>query len=131
MTLNIPSLGIEYPVLFSTSTELLKVAEEWFEHKKSLTEKSEDNPKLLSPKTVQGYNSPLTDILIPYFNTKPICLITEQNIKDLINSISGYRTKEIVYVVLKMLFDFAREKIIFFIYQELGNHKKLMPKKNL
>ena len=98
------------------SKEFEKVAEEWFEHEKSLTEKSEDNPKPLSPKTVQGYNSPLTDILIPYFNTKPICLITEQNIKDLINSISGYRTKEIVYVVLKMLFDFAREKnYIFYI----------------
>ena len=96
------------------SKDFETVALEWFEHEKSLTEKSEDNPKPLSPKTVQGYNSPLTDVLIPYFKDKQICFITEQNIKELINSINGYRTKEIVYIVLKMLFDFAREKNYIF-----------------
>ena len=106
------------------SKDFETVALEWFEHEKSLTEKSEDNPKPLSPKTVQGYNSPLTDVLIPYFKDKQICLITEKNIKELINSINGYRTKEIVYIVLKMLFDFAREKNYIFYTPRIRKPQK-------
>lgn len=108
-----------------TSKDFTTVAEEWFEYEKTLTIKSEENPKPLSPKTVQGYNSPLTDILIPYFkeNTN-IALITENNLKDLISSVNGYRTKEIVYIVLKMLFDFAREKNYIFYTPRIKKPKK-------
>lgn len=93
------------------SKPLETVAEEWFEYKKSLTIKTEENPKPLSPKTVEGYNSPLKSTIIPYFKkNKNISIITEKELKDCINSCNGYRNKETVYIVLKMVFDYAREK---------------------
>lgn len=107
------------------SKEFEEVALEWFEYEKSLTEKTAENPKPLSPKTVEGYHSPLTDIIIPYFKeNKNICIITEQDLKKLINSLDGFRTKETVYVVLKMLFDFAREKNYIFYTPRIKKPKK-------
>lgn len=108
-----------------SSKPLEIVAEEWFEYKKSLTIKSEENPKPLSPKTVEGYNDPLKSIIIPYFkNNTNISIITEKELKECINSCNGYRTKEIVYVVLKMLFDFAREKNYSFYVPRIKKPQK-------
>ncbi len=110
------------------SKDFETVALEWFEYKKSLTVESEENPKPLSPKTVQGYNDPLRNNIIPYFKekkkNKEICLITEQDLKDCINSINGYRQKETVYIVLKMIFDFAREKNYIFYVPRIKKPKK-------
>lgn len=99
------------------SKDFTTVAEEWFEYKKSLTIKTNENPKPLSPKTVAGYNKTLVANIIPYFEkNKNISIITEQKIKDCINSVNGFRNKETVYIVLKMIFDFAREKnYIFYV----------------
>lgn len=103
-------------------------ANEWFECEKKLTEETEDNPKPLSPKTVQGYNDILKNNIIPYFKEKKknknINLITEQDLKDCINSGNGYRTKEMIYVVLKMLLDFAREKNYIFYIPRIKKPKK-------
>ena len=87
-----------------TSKDFETVALEWFEHEKSLTEKTEDNPKPLSPKTVQGYHSPLTDILIPYLKeNKNICFITECYIFCFNNnkSITCITTYYIIYIYSK------------------------------
>lgn len=84
---------------------------EWFEYKKSLLIPTPENPKPLSPKTVQGYRDILFNQLMPYFiKNENIVLITEENLNDCVLSFNGYRNKESAYVVLKMLFDFARDQ---------------------
>lgn len=84
---------------------------EWFEYEKTLLVETPTNPKPLSPKTVQGYRDILFNQLIPYFiKNENIVLITEDNLNDCVLSFNGYRNKEGAYLVLKMLFDFAREK---------------------
>jgi len=94
---------------------LYDVALEWFKYKLSLTQKSEENPKPLSPKTIQGYNDIINNQIIPYFkDNKNISIITEKNLKDCIMSFNGFRNRESAYIVLKMLFDFAREKHYIF-----------------
>lgn len=55
------------------------------------TKESIDNPKPLSPKTLQGYNDTINTQIIPYFkNNKNISLLTEKNFKDCIMSFNGY-----------------------------------------
>lgn len=108
-----------------TSKDFKTVAEEWFEYKKSLTIKTTENPKPLSPKTVAGYNKILVAIIIPYFEkNKNISIITEQKLKDCINSVNGFRNKEITYIVLKMIFDFAREKNYIFYLPRVKKPQK-------
>lgn len=84
------------------------VAMSWFKYKLSLTKKSEENPKPLSPKTVQGYYDVLTTQVMPHFkDNTDITNITEDYIKKCINSMNGYRNKEFMYILLKMIFEFA------------------------
>ncbi len=83
---------------------------EWFEYEKTLLVETPTNPKPLSPKTVEGYRNILFNQLIPYFiKNENIVLITEENLNECVLSFNGFRNKEGAYVVLKMLFDFARE----------------------
>lgn len=101
------------------------VALEWFEYKLSLTKESIDNPKPLSPKTLQGYNDCINTQIIPYLkNNKNISLLTEKNFKDCIMSFNGYRNKESVYIVLKMILDFARDKGYIYFIPKLKKPKK-------
>lgn len=101
------------------------VALEWFEYKLSLTKESIDNPKPLSPKTLQGYNDAINIQIIPYFiNNKNISLLTEKNFKDCIMSFNGYRNKETVYIVLKMILDFARDKGYIYFIPKLKKPKR-------
>lgn len=101
------------------------VALEWFEYKLSLTKESIENPKPLSPKTLQGYNDSLNTQIIPYFkNNKNISLLTEKNFKDCIMSFNGYRNKESVYIVLKMILDFARDKGYIYFIPKLKKPKR-------
>ena len=101
------------------------VALEWFEYKLSLTKESIDNPKPLSPKTLQGYNDAINTQIIPYFiNNKNISLLTEKNFKDCIMSFNGYRNKETVYIVLKMILDFARDKGYIYFIPKLKKPKR-------
>lgn len=102
-----------------------EVAIEWFEYKLSLTKESVDNPKPLSPKILQGYNDALNTQIIPYFkNNKNISLLTENNFKDCIMSFNGYRNKETVYIVLKMILDFARDKGYIYFIPKLKKPKR-------
>lgn len=101
------------------------VALEWFEYKLSLTKESIDNPKPLSPKTLQGYNDAINIQIIPYFiNNKNISLLTEKNFKDCIMSFNDYRNKETVYIVLKMILDFARDKGYIYFIPKLKKPKR-------
>ena len=101
------------------------VALEWFRYKLSLTKKNNDNPKPLSPKTIQGYNDIINTQIIPYFkDNKNIAFITEQDLKDCINSFNGYRNKEAIYIILKMIFDFAREHNYIFYVPRVKKPKK-------
>lgn len=98
---------------------------EWFKYKLSLTKKTDENPKPLSPKTVQGYNDILITQVIPYFKgNQDISIITEEQLKKCINSFNGYRNKESIYIVLKMVFDFAREKNWIFYVPRIKKPKK-------
>lgn len=107
------------------SKDFKSVAIEWFEYKKSLTKESIENPKPLSQKTVQGYCRPLQNIIIPFFaKNNNISLITEKNLKECINSVDGYRTKEIVYIILKMLFSYAKDKGYIYYIPKLQKPKK-------
>ena len=102
-----------------------EVAIEWFEYKLSLTKESVDNPKPLSPKTLQGYNDSLYTQILPYFkNNKNISLLTEKNFKDCIMSFNGYRNKESVYIVLKMILDYARDKGYIYFIPKLKKPKR-------
>lgn len=104
---------------------LYDVALEWFKYKLSLTQKSEENPKPLSPKTVQGYNDIINNQIIPYFkDNKNISIITEQNLRECIMSFNGFRNRESAYIVLKMLFDFAREKNYVFYTPRIKKPQK-------
>lgn len=107
------------------SKSFKEVALEWFEYKLSLTKESIDNPKPLSPKTLQGYNDAINTQIIPYFiNNKNISLLTEKNFKDCIMSFNGYRNKETVYIVLKMISDFARDKGYIYFIPKLKKPKR-------
>lgn len=101
------------------------MALEWFEYKLSLTKESIDNPKPLSPKTLQGYNDAINTQIIPYFiNNKNISLLTEKSFKDCIMPFNGYRNKETVYIVLKMILDFARDKGYIYFIPKLKKPKR-------
>lgn len=56
-----------------------EVAIEWFEYKLSLTKESVDNPKPLSPKTLQGYNDSLYTQILPFKNIIFQFLTKEKN----------------------------------------------------
>lgn len=108
-----------------TSKDFETVAIEWFKYKLSFTKKTDENPKPLSPKTLQGYNDVINTQLIPYFKeNKNISFITENKLKECINSFNGHRNKESVYIVLKMIFDYAREQNYIFYVPKIKKPKK-------
>ena len=107
------------------SKSFKEVALEWSEYKLSLTKESIDNPKPLGPKTLQGYNDAINTQIIPYFiNNKNISLLTEKNFKDCIMSFNDYRNKETVYIVLKMILNFARDKGYIYFIPKLKKPKR-------
>ena len=87
-----------------------EVAIKWFHFKNSFTKKTEDNPNPLSGKTLQDYNKTMNLIIIPFFE-KYDCIdnISNEQLQDCINKTKGSRQKESVYIVLKMIIDYARE----------------------
>lgn len=119
------NISIQSNIKKIVSKSFKDVALEWFKYKLSLTKESVDNPKPLSPKTLQGYNDCINTQIIPYFkNNKNISLLTEKNFKDCIMSFNGYRNKESVYIVLKMILDFARDKGYIYFIPKLKKPKK-------
>lgn len=102
-----------------------EIALEWFKYKLTLTKKTIENPKPLSPKTLQGYNDILNNQILPYFKgNKNITLLVEEDLKDCINSFNGHRNRESVYIVLKMIFDYAREQNYIYYVPKIKKPKK-------
>ena len=92
------------------------VAIKWKRYEIQLCEKTEDNPRPLSHKTVDGYIKILDSKIIPFFKSKKLLYIKqvkENIIKDLIKSVNGYDVKRIIYIVCVLIFRYlADEKII-------------------
>lgn len=86
------------------------VAIKWFNYKLSFTVKSKDNSNPLSKKTLQGYNKIMNLNIIPFFEGYDnIDNIDNDKLQECIDSTNGSRQKEAVYIVLKMILDYARD----------------------
>ena len=92
-------------------------AMEWIKYKFSLCNETEDNPKPLSKKTIDGYYKKIIDIILPYCKkNKKLYLyeLTEDFIIELLKNIKGQTSKRHIYIILNMLFKYAikNKKII-------------------
>ena len=88
------------------------LAIEWLKYRKSLCEKSEDNPKPLSPKTIDTNQYRLINDILPFFKKNKILYlsqVTEDCVKALLKSIKSQHSKNKCYIVLNMLFKYAIE----------------------
>lgn len=113
-------------------TEILsfkEVAIKWFHYKNSFTIKTKDNPNPLSKKTLQGYNKTMNLNIIPFFEGfNNIDNISNEKLQECIDTTNGGRQKESVYIVLKMIIDYARENN--YISSLMSLKKPPKPKKN-
>ena len=83
---------------------------EWIKYRFSLCNKTEDNPKPLSKKTIDGYYKKIIDIILPYCKkNKKLYLheLTENFIIELLKIVKGQTSKRQVYIILNMLFKYA------------------------
>lgn len=86
---------------------------EWLKFRLSLCQKTEDNPRPLSQKTVDSNYDRLKNDILPYFrNNKILYLsqITEKVIEALLKSIKSQHSKNKSYIVLNMIFKYAIKK---------------------
>lgn len=105
------------------------VAIKWFHYKNSFTIKTEDNPNPLSKKTLQGYNKTMNLNIIPFFEKyNNIDDISNEILQECIDTTNGARQKEAVYIVLKMIIDYARDNNYISSLRTLKKPPK--PKKN-
>lgn len=92
------------------------VAIKWKRYEIQLCEWTDDNPKPLSHKTVDGYIKILDNNILPFFKNKKLLYINqvkEGTIKDLIKITKGYDCKRNIYIVCVLMFRFlASENII-------------------
>lgn len=113
-------------------TEILsfkEVAIKWFRYKSSFTIKTKDNSKPLSRKTLQGYNKTMNLNIVPFFEEyNNIDTISNEELQECIDTTNGGRQKEAVYIVLKMIMDYARENN--FISSLVSLKKPPKPQKN-
>lgn len=113
-------------------TEILsfkEVAIKWFHYKNSFTKKTKDNPNPLSQKTLQGYNKTMNLNIIPFFKEfDNIDEISNEKLQECIDTTNGGRQKESVYIVLKMIIDYDRDKNYISSLRSLKKPPK--PKKN-
>lgn len=116
----------------SELTEILsfkEVAIKWFHYKNAFTIKTKDNPKPLSKKTLQGYNKTMNLNIIPFFEEfDNIDNISNEKLQECIDTTNGGRQKEAVYIVLKMIIDYARENN--YISSLMSLKKPPKPQKN-
>ena len=83
------------------------VAIKWKKYELSLCKKSDDNPRPLSHKTVDGYIKMLDSKILPFLKNKKLLYIHQVNenvIKDLIKNINGYHGKRNVYIICVLFF---------------------------
>ena len=83
---------------------------EWVKYKFSLCVKTDENPKPLSKKTIDGYYRLIRDNILPYIKKhKKLYLsqLTDDFIKGLIKNAYGYTSKRQIYIILNMIFKYA------------------------
>lgn len=83
---------------------------DWLKYKFSLCEKTTDNPKPNSRKTIDGYYKLLLDIALPYFNkSKKLYLsdISESTIKELLKTQKSVAVSRQLCIMLKVFFNDA------------------------
>lgn len=83
------------------------VAVMWKKYEIQLCEKTEENPRPLSHKTVDGYIKVLNNTILPFFENEKLMYISQievSNIKDLIKSVKCYDCKRNVHIVCVLLF---------------------------
>ncbi len=113
-------------------TEILpfrEVAIKWFHYKNSFTIKTKDNPNPLSQKTLQGYNKTMNSVILPCFKkNNNIDNLSNEDLQNCIDNTTGARYRESVYIVLKMIIDYARDNNYISSLRTLKKPPK--PKKN-
>ena len=85
-------------------------AMEWIKYKFSLCNKTEDNPKPLSKKTIDGYYKRIINSILPYCkknNKLYLHELTENFIIELLKNVKGQTSKRHIYIILNMLFKYA------------------------
>lgn len=86
------------------------LAIEWLKYRQALCKKTEDNPKPLSRKTLDGNRNRLKNDILPFLKSNKIIYlsqITEDCIKSLLKNIKSQNSKHKSYIVLKLLFQYA------------------------
>lgn len=92
-----------------------EVSIQWKNFELRLCVKSDDNPRPLSQKTVDGYLKDLNNIILPFFKKKKLLYINQINeevVKQLLKSINGYQGKRNIYIVLNLFFQYLRKQKI-------------------
>lgn len=103
-----------------------EVAIRWFHYKDSYTIKTSDNPNPLSKKTLQGYNKIMNSRIIPFFEKYDnMDNVSNEELQKCIDITNGSRQKEAVYVVLKMIIDYARDNNYISSLRTINKPKKL------
>lgn len=86
------------------------LAIEWLKYRQSLCEKSENNDKPLSRKTLDSNRNRLKNDILPYLQKKKklyLSQLTKECIDDLLKNIKSQNAKNKSYVVLNLLFKYA------------------------
>lgn len=86
---------------------------DFMNYRLSLCEKSEDNPKPKSINTVKQNIRLLKTKILPFFKSNKILYlnqISEKVIISLLKSLNGYHNKNDTYIVLSLLFQYAKKK---------------------
>ena len=88
-------------------------SKEWLKYRLGLCEKTDDNPKPKSQKTVDSNYERLKNDILPYFKEQKILYlsqVTEEIIEGLIKNIKSQHSKNKSYIVLNMMFKYAIKK---------------------
>lgn len=88
----------------------------WKKYELQLCVQSDDNPRPLSQKTVDGYITLMNNRILPFFKAKRLLYIKQvkdTTIKELLKGLNGYHNKRNVHIVCTLLFRYlVKEKII-------------------
>lgn len=99
----------------SKNYRIEEVAIQWKEYELQLCVKSDENPRPLSQKTVDGYIKLLNEIVLPFFKRNKLSYLKQINtdkIKELIKGINGYQGKRTVDIVLRLLYKYLLKQEI-------------------
>lgn len=96
------------------SIEEVAISFKEYELKKCI--KTDDNPKPLCQKTIDGYIKVWNDTIAPFLKKSKLLYIKqidEEIIKSLLKNTNGYHVKRIVYIVLSLFYQYLKkEKIV-------------------